>query len=484
MDSHASNARNRRAVCCRTSCGAFAAGTGHITSTFRRRLMTYAKIVLRTIGCALLLPIVSSRGMAQAAPRLLTLIDQRAAAIESKVVAWRRDIHEHPELGNQEFRTAKLVADHLRSLGIDVQTGVAHTGVVGLLRGGKPGPVVALRADMDALPVHEEVDLPFRSHARSKFNGQDVDVMHACGHDNHVAILMGVAEILAGMRAELPGTVKFIFQPAEEGPPLGDEGGATMMIKEGVLENPKVNAIVGLHVFPFETGTIVYRSGALMASGETFRMVVRGKQTHGALPWNGIDPIVVTSQIILGFQTIVSRQSNLITSPAVITIGMIRGGIRQNIIPDSVEVAGTIRTFDEAMRLDIHDRMKRTAESIAAASGATAHVEIAATAGVVTYNDPALTERMVPALKRVTGADRTIVGPLTTTSEDYSFYQKQVPGLFFFLGVTPKGTDPSKIAPNHSPYFFADEAALVPGMRALASVAMEFLSDGSRKAVQ
>jgi amidohydrolase len=407
--------------------------------------------------------------------RLYDEIDRRAAAIESKVVAWRRDIHEHPELSNSEVRTAKLVADHLRSLGMEVQTGVAHTGVVGILRGGKPGPVVALRADMDALPVREDVDLPFRSHAKGMFNGQEVDVMHACGHDNHVAILMGVAEVLTAMKGEIAGTVKFIFQPAEEGAPLNEEGGAQMMVKEGVMDNPKVEAIFGLHVFPYESGTIVYRSGALMASGETFRMIVRGKQTHGALPWNGVDPIVIASQIILGFQTIISRQSNLITSPAVITVGMIRGGIRQNIIPDSVEIAGTIRTFDEKMRLDIHDRMKRTAEMIAAASGGSARVDIAATAGLVTYNDPALVERMAPTLKRVVGESRALVGELTTTSEDFSFYQKQVPGMFFFLGITPKGADPSTVYPNHSPRFFADEAALLPGVRAMANVALDFL---------
>lgn len=407
--------------------------------------------------------------------RLYETIDRRAAGIESKVVAWRRDIHEHPELSNSEVRTAKLVADHLRSLGIEVRTGVAHTGVVGVLTGGKPGPVVALRADMDALPVREEVDLPFRSRAKGMFNGQEVDVMHACGHDNHVAILMGVAEILAGMRSELAGTVKFVFQPAEEGPPLGQDGGAPMMVKEGVLENPKVDAIFGLHVFPYEVGSIVYRSGALMASGETFRLVVKGRQTHGALPWNGVDPIVLASQIVLGFQTIVSRQANLITSPAVITVGMIRGGVRQNIIPDSVEIAGTIRTFDEAMRLDIHDKMRRTAEMIAASGGGTARLDIAATAGLVTYNDPALVERMVPTLKRVVGNDRATVGSLTTTSEDFSFFQKQVPGMFFFLGITPKGADPSTVYPNHSPRFFADEAALVPGMRAMANVAVDFL---------
>ncbi len=427
-----------------------------------------------------LVSLLATGARAQVSQKVYDDIDRRAKAVEPKVVAWRRDIHEHPELGNNEKRTAKVVADHLRSLGIEVQTDVAHTGVVGLLRGGKPGPVVALRADMDALPVKEEVDLPFKSQVKAVFNGQEVGVMHACGHDNHVAILMGTAEVLAGMRNELAGTVKFIFQPAEEGPPIGEEGGAEMMIKQGVLENPKVDAVFGLHVFPYEVGKIVYRSGPLMASGETYRLVVKGKQTHGALPWNGVDPIVIAAQIILGFQTIISRQENLITSPAVLTIGMIRGGVRQNIIPDSVEISGTIRTFNDDMLADIHTRMKRTAESIAAGAGGSARLEMVGRAGLVTYNDPALVERMVPTLKRVVGEDRAEVGDLTTTSEDFSYFQKQVPGMFFFLGVTPKGTDPANIYPNHSPRFFADEGALLPGVRAMTNVAVDFLM-GAKK---
>lgn len=434
------------------------------------------------LAVPLLLATMPAAALAQVPNKVYDQIDARAKAIEPKVVAWRRDFHEHPELSNHEVRTSRIVADHLRSLGIEVQTGVAHTGVVGILRGAKPGPVVALRADMDALPVREDVDLPFRSHAKGMFNGQEVDVMHACGHDNHVAILMGTAEVLAGMRNELAGTVKFVFQPAEEGPPLGEEGGAPMMVKEGVLDNPKVDAIFGLHVFPYEVGKIVYRSGALMASGETFRLVVKGKQTHGALPWNGVDPIVTAAQIVLGFQTIISRQANLIASPAVITVGMIRGGVRQNIIPDSVEMLGTIRTFDEKMRLDLHDRMKRTAESIAQAAGATARLDISATAGLVTYNDPALVERMAPTLKRVVGDANASVGELTTTSEDFSFFQSKVPGMFFFLGVTPKGADPSTIYANHSPRFYADEGALLPGVRTMSNVAVDFLM-GAKKPV-
>ncbi|MEO6444887.1 MAG: amidohydrolase [Gemmatimonadaceae bacterium] len=412
---------------------------------------------------------------AQAPSRLNAEVNRRAQEMEAKVVAWRRDIHQHPELGNREFRTAKLVAEHLQKLGLKVTTGVAHTGVVGVLTGGKPGPVVALRADMDALPVAEEVDLPFKSAVRATYNGQDVGVMHACGHDNHVAILMGVAEILAGMKQDVQGTVKFIFQPAEEGPPGDEKGGASMMLEEGAFENPKVDAVFGLHVFPFETGKVVYRSGGLMASGDTYNVVIRGRQTHGALPWNGIDPITITSQIITNMQTIVSRQTDLTLTPAILTVGFVRGGVRTNIIPDSVEFGGTIRAFDEATRDSILTRFKRLVTAMATANGATSTVTFSR-GTPVTYNDPALTEQMVPSLKRALGDGNVLVGQQTTTSEDFSLFQKKVPGMFFFLGVTPKGTDPSKVAPNHSPKFFADEAALVPGMKALSAVALDYLA--------
>jgi len=401
-------------------------------------------------------------------------IDQRTEKIIGKVVAWRRDLHEHPELSNREFRTSKLVAEHLSSLGIEVRTGVAHTGVVGVLRGGKPGPVLALRADMDALPVAEEVNLPFASKVRTQYNGQEVGVMHACGHDNHVSILMGVAEVLAGMKEKIPGTVKFIFQPAEEGSPPGEEGGAGLMIKEGALENPKVDAIFGLHVFPFPVGKVVYRPGAIMASSDTFRIVVHGRQTHGALPWLGVDPIVVASQIVLGLQTITSRQIDLTAAPAVITIGRLQGGVRFNIVPDSALLEGTIRAFDPKMQDEIHQRIHRTAEMIAQSAGASAEV-IIERGNPVTYNDPALTERMSATLKRVAGADAVSVGPPTTTSEDFSLFEQKVPGLFFFLGVTPKDADPGKVASNHSPRFFADEAALPTGVRLLANLAVDYL---------
>jgi len=416
--------------------------------------------------------------LAAQSSRLGAEIDRRAAQVEGKVVAWRRDIHAHPELSNRETRTAGLVASHLRSLGLEVRTGVAHTGVVGVLRGGRPGPAVALRADMDALPVTEEVDVPFASKVRATYDGQDVGVMHACGHDAHVAMLMGVAEVLAGMRRELPGTVTFIFQPAEEGPPAGEEGGAAMMIKEGVLDDPKPGAIFGLHVFPYPTGEIRFRPAGAMASSDALRIVVRGRQTHGAQPWAGVDPIVVAAQIVLGLQTITSRQVDITAAPAIVTIGAVHGGVRYNIIPDSVVMVGTIRAFDPAARRDIHDRVRRTAETIAQSAGATAQVAVDS-GPPVTYNDPALTERMAPTLRRVAGAGRIHTAPPLTTAEDFSRYQERIPGLFFFLGVAPPRADQQTVAPNHSPRFFVDEAALPVGVRALAHLAVDYLA-GSR----
>ena len=417
---------------------------------------------------------VPTTGDAQPPSALAREIDRRTEEVLPRVVAWRRDLHEHPELGNRETRTAGLVADHLRKLGLEVKTGVAYTGVIGILRGGQPGKVVALRADMDALPVTEEVRLPFASEARATWNGQEVGVMHACGHDNHVAILMGVAEVLAGMRSQLPGTVMFVFQPAEEGPPEGEEGGAELMLKKGAFDDPRPDAVFGLHVFPFPVGTIAYKAGGAMASNDTLAITVRGVQTHGAMPWRGVDSIVVASQVVLGLQTIASRQLDVTLAPSIITLGSIHGGVRSNIIPDKVELVGTIRTFDEGHREQIHRRVRQTAESIAAASGATAEVTI--TRGYpVTVNDPPLTERMLPTLRRVAGADKVVPVPPTTTSEDFSYFAQRAPGLFLFLGVTPAGQDPLKAAPNHSPRFFADEGALPVGVRALSSLAVDFL---------
>ncbi len=405
---------------------------------------------------------------------LARLIDAGMERVMPKVVAWRRDIHEHPELGNSEFRTAKLVEAHLRALGMEVRTGVAKTGVIGVLRGGKPGPVVALRADMDALPVTELVDLPFKSKVRTTYNGAEVGVMHACGHDNHVAILMGVAEVLAGMKADLPGTVKFLFQPAEEGPPAGEDGGAPLMVREGALENPRPAAVFGLHVWPGPLGSLSFRSGGLMAAPDGLTIMVRGRQTHGAQPWGGVDPIVVASQIVLGLQTIASRQIDLTAAPAIVTIGMIQGGNRGNIIPDSVVMVGTIRTFDEAMRKSIHDKVRKTAEHIAAASGATATVTIPE-GGLLTYNDPALTERMTPTLRRTAGEGGVLTTNPITGSEDFPSFTQEIPGFYYFLGVLPKGADPATAPRNHSPYFFADEAALPVGVRSMANLAIDFL---------
>jgi amidohydrolase len=402
------------------------------------------------------------------------------AAVLPKVVTWRRDIHQHPELGNREFRTSKLVADHLKALGLEVQTGVAHTGVVGILRGGKPGPVVALRADMDGLPVTEQVDLPFKSTVKSEYNGQQVGVMHACGHDNHVAILMGTAEVLAGMKADLPGTVKFIFQPAEEGAPAGETGGAGLMIEEGVLANPAPSAVFGLHVWPGPVGTISYRSGATMAASDWLGIKVKGRQTHGALPWGGVDPIVVSAQIITALQAVISRQTDITKAPAIVTIGEIHGGNRGNIIPDSVMMTGTIRTFDEGVRKDIKERIKRTAEMIAQAAGATATVDFGSGNNPVTYNDPALTARMLPTLERSAGKDKVSIEPLVTGAEDFSLFQQKIPGLFFFLGVAKPGSDPATIARNHSPYFFADEAALPVGVKALVNLTLDYLGGPGR----
>jgi amidohydrolase len=428
--------------------------------------MRYTTRLLTAGMAALLAPL--------AAAELPDSVAQKISEVMPEVVAWRRDLHEHPELSNQEFRTAKIVAEHLESLGMEVRTGVAHTGVVGVLRGGD-GPVVALRADMDALPVTEEVDLPFASKARGMYQGQEVGVMHACGHDNHVSILMGVAEVLAGMGDALPGTVKFIFQPAEEGTPDGSVGGAELMLQEGAFENPRPDVVFGLHVFPFPVGVIASRPGGLMASSDFYRITVNGKQTHGAVPWAGVDPIVTASQIVLGLQTIVSRQIDATRTPSIVTVGKIDGGVRNNIIPSSVEMVGTIRTFDADTRLEIHERIRRTAENIAEAAGATADVEIDLGYGV-TRNDPDLYRQMAPTLRSVAG-DGFIEAQQTTTAEDFSYFANEVPGLFLFLGVAPD--DPELVYPNHSPRFYADERALPVGVRALTALTLDYMAGAS-----
>jgi amidohydrolase len=403
-------------------------------------------------------------------------IDVAARALEPQVIAWRRDFHAHPELGNREFRTAGIVAEHLKKLGMDeVQTGVAHTGVVALLKGALPGPVVALRADMDALPVAEQVDLPFASKVRTEWNGEQVGVMHACGHDAHVAILMGVASVLAGLRAQLRGTVKFIFQPAEELPPEGEEGGAKMMVEQGAMDNPRPDAVFGLHVTSrLPVGVIGYRPGPAMASADSLKIRIDGRQTHGAMPWYGVDPIVASAQVVLGLQTLVSREVDLTHEPAVVTIGAIKGGVRGNIIPDAVEMLGTIRTFDEEMRDGLHERVTYLAEAIS--RGARAGCKVCITKNYpVTVNDPALTEQMLPTLQRVAGPQHAVHVPKVMGSEDFSFFQRVSPGLFFFVGVTPETVPLAQAAPNHSPRFFIDERALLLGVRALAHVACDYL---------
>lgn len=406
-------------------------------------------------------------------------LETRVQEVTPKVVAWRRDFHQHPELGNREFRTAEIIARHLRSLGMEVRTGVAHTGVVGVLRGARPGPVVALRADMDALPVTEMLDLPFASRVRTEYQGREVGVMHACGHDLHMAIAMGAAEVLAGIRDRLPGSVVFLFQPAEEGAPEGEEGGAALMIKEGALENPRPEAIFGLHVWPNRLGTIGYRPGGTMASSQTLRIVVHGRQTHGAMPWGGVDPVVAAAQVVLGLQTIVSRRVDLTVAPAVVTVGVIQGGVRSNIIPDSVVLVGTVRTLDPAHQRQVEAEIRRMAQGIAEAAGA--RVEVGLSGGYpVTYNDPELTRRMVPTLERVAGKERVVVVPPATAAEDFSFFQQLIPGLYFFLGVIPDTIPLEKAAPNHSPYFYADEGALPVGVRAMANLVVDYLMGEER----
>jgi amidohydrolase len=417
------------------------------------------------------------------ADRLHTEIDRRAAAVEAKVIGWRHDFHQNPELGNRETRTAAVVARELSRLGLEVKTGVAHTGVVALLRGGRPGKVVALRADLDALPVAEETDFPFRSKARTTWNGQETGVMHACGHDMHMASLLGAAEVLTGLKAELPGTVKFIFQPAEEGPPPGERGGAPLMIEQGVLDSPRVDAIFGLHVFPWKRGLISFRPGGMLAANDTLEIRVKGRQTHGAWPWRGVDPVVTAAQIVLGLQTVVSRQIDLTAAPAVVTVATVNGGNRANIIPEEVVLTGTIRTFDAAMQKDVHERVRRTAEGLAAAAGATAKVTITRN-NPVTVNDRALTARMTPSLRRVAGADlRTDQAPIMG-SEDFAHFAQKTPGLYIGLGALPAGADVDKAAPNHSPRFLADDKALLTGVRALASLAVDYLIEAPPPAVR
>lgn len=398
------------------------------------------------------------------------------SAIEQKVIDWRHDIHQNPELGNREFKTSEKIAKHLRSLGIEVTTGVAHTGVVGILKGGKPGKVVALRADIDALPVTERNDLPFKSTVTTEFMGEEVGVMHACGHDTHTAILMGVAEVLANNKDKINGTVKFIFQPSEEGPPPGEEGGALLMVKEGVLKNPDVDAIFGLHInSQTPVGMIRYKIGGALAAAQEFTIKVKGKQSHGSQPWSGVDPILISAKIIDGLQTIISREANLTNEAAVITVGKIKSGVRFNIIPESAEMLGTIRTLDYDMKDHINKRMKEMVSTIAKAYGGEATCEIK-DATDITFNQPELTTMMLPTLRRVAGNENVVAQKAITGAEDFSYFQREVPGFFFFLGGMTPGNKES--FPHHTPDFLIDDAGMQLGVKAMTEITLDYLSAG------
>jgi amidohydrolase len=429
-----------------------------------------AAVALLTLACG----DPDAAGPPLAGPPPRREVDRLAAAATPQVVAWRRDIHRHPELSNREFRTAALVARELAAMGLEVRTGVAHTGVVAVLRGAREQPVVALRADMDALPVTEDTGLPFASELRTTYLGREVGVMHACGHDAHTAILLGVARVLAELRERVPGTVVFLFQPAEERPPPGEQGGARLMIEEGALDDPQVDAIFALHVVPqHPVGTIGWRAGGAMASSDRMRIAVRGRQTHAAYPWRGVDPIAAAARIVLQLESIPGREVDA-RIPAVVSIGAIHGGVRDNIIPDEVEMLGTIRSLDRAARLELHRRVRHTAEGVAAASGAEAEVEIDVAGGYpVTWNHPELVRRMLPTLERV--AERVVEAPPRTGAEDFAFYQERVPGFYFWLGVRSPDVPEAEAASNHSPRFLVDEAALPLGVRALASLALDYL---------
>lgn len=432
---------------------------------------TTMKNILLIISCLFV-----TDTFAQMSAKLQSKIDLQAKEMESKVIEWRRHIHQNPELSNREVKTAQLVADHLKSLGIEVQTGVAKTGVIGLLKTGKPGPVIALRADMDALPVTERNSLPFASKVRTVFNDQETGVMHACGHDTHVAILMAVAEILAKNKNELKGTIKFIFQPAEEGPPAGEEGGADLMVKEGVLENPKVDVIFGMHIQSISPlGRITYRPAGMMAASDWFTIKVKGKQSHGAAPWMGVDPIVIGAQIINGLQTIVSRQTELTKEAAVITVGRFQAGVRENIIPEEAVMAGTIRTLDVDMQRKIHEKIKLTATKIAESGGATAEVVIV-NKTPVTYNDIDLTEKMVGSLQKAAGSENVIRINAVTGAEDFAFFQQKVPGFFFFVGAMPPDQDPNLVPSHHTPDFMIDERGMLTGLRAMLNVTLDYMN--------
>lgn len=426
-------------------------------------------------GVSVLATIAAMSWPTIAAAQDMDTINELSAAVEEKVISWRRDIHANPELGNQETRTASLVAEHLKSLGYEVRENVGVTGVVAVLQGGQPGPVVALRADMHALPVIEQTDLPFASTVKTQWNGQEVGVMHACGHDAHVAMLMGAAEVFARMKDELKGSVKLIFQPAEEGIPGSDLFGARAMLAEGAFDEPRPDAIFALHMETDNpTGTIGWRAGPILASSDTFDLTVTGEQTHGAVPWGGVDPIVIGSQIVMAFQTIVSRQINLTAQPAVVTVGTFDAGTRHNIVPGEAVMTGTVRTYDEEMRSFIKQRMATLASQIAEASGGSAELNFEQGAYASTINDPELTAALVPSLDKVEGAIPKELDK-RTPSEDFSFFAQEVPGLFMMLGATPPDADPEQVAPNHSPFFQIDEKSLLVGVRTLVTLTVDYM---------
>lgn len=418
----------------------------------------------------LVLTLICTIGTAQNV-KILKLIDD----IEPKVIEWRRDFHQNPELSNREFRTSKIISDYLTSLGIEVQTGVAHTGVVGILKGGKPGPVIALRADIDALPVTERVDVPFKSVVKSTYNDMETGVMHACGHDTHIAMMMGVAEVLSKIKKDLKGTVKFIFQPAEEGAPEGEEGGASLMVKEGVLKNPKVDVIFGMHInSQTDIGTIKYKPEGAMAAAQRFEIHVHGKQSHGSTPWAGIDPIAISAQIINGLQMIISRETELTKEGAVITIGIIKGGIRNNILPEEVTMIGTIRTLDYDMQKKLNETMIKRTKAIAESFGATADITIAD--GLpITYNDPALTAEMLPSLQKAVGKNHVILQKAITGAEDFSFFQKEIPGFYFFVGGKPLNIKPQDAPSHHTPDFYIDESGMKTGIKAMVNLTLDYM---------
>ncbi|MBN2731536.1 MAG: amidohydrolase [Balneolaceae bacterium] len=407
-------------------------------------------------------------------------INQQTEEIFDQVVEWRRHFHKNPELSNREDQTAAYIADYLKKLGMEVETGIAHTGVVGVLKGGKPGPVVGLRADIDALPVKERTDVPFKSTKTTTYLGKEVGVMHACGHDTHIAMLMGTAKILSDMKEQLPGTVKFIFQPAEEGAPPGEEGGAELMVEEGVLENPDVDVIFGQHInSQTPVGTIRYRPRGTMAASDRFVITVKGKQTHGSTPWTGVDPIVTSAKIIEGLQTIISRKTELTKAAAVISVGKIQAGVRNNIIPEEAEMIGTIRTLDTGMQEKIHNDIRHVATTIGESMGAEVEVDIQK-GYPVTYNDPELTEAMVPTLQQIAGSDHVILSDAITGAEDFSFFQKKVPGFYFFTGGMPKDMEPSEAAPHHTPDFYIEEEGMKLGVKALSTLAVDYMLQHSK----